>query len=141
MTAMPSGARGFSRAERWPREIERPTINVAALPPGAFGYRSLMWWGTMGIVLIEGAAFALAIAAYFYFGTRAPHWPPDGVAPPALFWGGVNTILLLASAIPNQLAKNAAERIDLGGTRLWLVVCLIFGVGFNAIRVLEFMSL
>ena len=47
-------------------------IDVAALPPGAFGYRSLMWWGTMGMVLIEGTAFALAIASYFWFRTHAP---------------------------------------------------------------------
>src|SRR5437762_13023726 len=123
------------------RETERPTIDVAALPPGAFGYRSLMWWGTVGVMLIEGAAFALAIAAYFYFSARSPRWPPDGVAPPMLFWGGLNTVVLLASAMPNELAKRAAERIDLGATRFWLVVCMVFGVGFNAIRALEFTAL
>lgn len=119
----------------------RPAIDVAALPPGAFGYRSLMWWGTLGIVLIEGCAFGLALAAYFYLGTRAPHWPPHGDAPPALLWGTVNTFVLLISAIPNELAKRAAERIDLRSTRLWLVVCMLFGVGFNALRVFEFQSL
>ena len=30
------------------------TLDVSALPPAAFGYRGLMWWGTLGIVLIEG---------------------------------------------------------------------------------------
>src|SRR5207247_10012781 len=72
---------------------------------------------------------------------RAPRWPPDGVAPPMLFWGGLNTVVLLASAMPNELAKRAAERIDLGATRFWLVVCMVFGVGFNAIRALEFTAL
>lgn len=119
----------------------RPTLNVAALPPGAFGYRSLMWWGTAGIILIEGMAFALAIAAYFYLATRAPHWPPHGDAPPALLWGTINTIVLLLSGIPNELAKRAGERIDLRWTRIWLVVCLAFGVAFNLLRVFEFASL
>jgi heme/copper-type cytochrome/quinol oxidase subunit 3 len=122
--------------------VSRPgALDVSRLPPGAFGYRSLMWWGTLGIVLIEGMAFALAIGAYFYLRTRTPAWPPDGIAPPALVWGMVNTVLLLASAIPNELAKRAAERVDLRGVRLWLVVCVVFGVGFNAVRVLEFKSL
>lgn len=120
---------------------QRRTLDVSALAPGAFGYRSLMWWGTMGMCLIEGMAFALAIGAYFYLRTRTTHWPPPGVAPPDLLWGTVNTLLLLASAIPNELAKKAGERIDLRGVRLWLVVCLAFGLGFNAIRVLEFMHL
>jgi cytochrome c oxidase subunit III len=120
---------------------EPRTIDVGVLPPGAFGSRSLMWWGTMGIVLIEGMAFALAIGSYFYFRTRFPSWPPDGIAPPNLRWGTVNTVVLLASLIPNELAKRAGERIDLRGVRVWMVVCLLFGVAFNAIRVYEFRHL
>src|SRR4051812_39972399 len=117
------------------------TLDVGGLAPGAFGSRSLMWWGTMGIVLIEGMAFALAIASYFYFRTRMAVWPPDGVAPPDLAWGTVNTVVLLASGIPNELTKRAAERIDLRGVRLWIVACLVFGIAFNAIRVYEFRHL
>ena len=116
-------------------------IDVSELAPAAFGHRSLLWWGTVGLILIEGTAFVLAIASYFFLRLRSPAWPPPGVAPPDLLWGTLNVIVLLASAIPNQLAKNAAERIDLGGVRLWLVVGLVFGVGFNVIRVLEFGAL
>jgi heme/copper-type cytochrome/quinol oxidase subunit 3 len=117
------------------------TLDVGALPPGAFGSRSLMWWGTMGIVLIEGTVFALAIGTYFYLRTRMPSWPPDGVAPPDLRWGTINTIVLLVSLIPNELAKRAAERIDLGGVRVWMLACLVSGVGFNLTRVFEFAHL
>jgi cytochrome c oxidase subunit I+III len=63
------------------------------------------------------------------------------VAPPDLLWGTLNTVVLLASAIPNQLAKTAAEEVDLARVRFWLVVAMIFGVGFNAIRVFEFAAL
>ena len=97
------------------------TLDVSALPPAAFGYRGLMWWGTLGIVLIEGMAFALAVGAYFFLRTRTPAWPPGGVAPPDLRWGTINTVVLVLSAIPNELARRAAERIDLyavgGGVR------------------------
>jgi heme/copper-type cytochrome/quinol oxidase subunit 3 len=117
------------------------TLDVGGLAPGAFGTRSLMWWGTMGIVLIEGTAFALAIGAYFFLRTRMPAWPPDGVAPPDLRWGAINTLVLFASLIPNELAKRAGERIDLRGVRIWMVVCLLFGAAFNAVRVFEFTHL
>jgi heme/copper-type cytochrome/quinol oxidase subunit 3 len=119
----------------------RPALDVSKLPPGAFGYRSLMWWGTLGLVAIEGTAFAIAIAAYFYLRTRTPAWPPDGIAPPRLLWGTVNTIILLASCVPNELARKAAERVDLNAVRLWLVAAILVGVGFNLVRVVEFMSL
>ena len=117
------------------------TLDVSALPPGAFGSRSLMWWGTLGIVLIEGTVFGIAIVAYFYLGSRLPSWPPAGVAPPDLAWGTVNTVVLLASLVPNELAKRAGERVDLAGVRVWMVACLLFGVAFNAIRVWEFRHL
>jgi heme/copper-type cytochrome/quinol oxidase subunit 3 len=120
---------------------EPRTLDVAALPPGGFGSRSVTFWGTLGIVLIESTVFALAISSYFYFVTRSATWPPDGVAPPMLRWGTINTLILLASLIPNELTKRAAERVDLRGVRIWMVVCLIFAVGFNWVRVHEFMHL
>jgi cytochrome c oxidase subunit 3 len=120
---------------------EPQTLDVGALAPGAFSSRSLMWWGTMGLVLIESTVFALAIASYFFLRTRVPSWPPDGIAPPDLRWGLVNTIVLLTSMIPNELAKRAGERIDLRAVRLWMVICLVFGVAFNCIRVYEFTHL
>jgi cytochrome c oxidase subunit 3 len=116
------------------------TIDVSPLPTYAFGHRSLMWWGTMGLIAVEGTVFALTIVAYFYLRTRNGGWPP-GVSPPAMFWGSVNTIVLLLSLVPNHLAKAAAERLDLGKVQLWLVVGLLFGGLFNWFRVYEFGSL
>jgi heme/copper-type cytochrome/quinol oxidase subunit 3 len=121
---------------------QRPaaTLDVSHLAPGAFGHRSILWWGTMGIVLIEGTMFALMFGAYFYLRMRNSTWPAN-VPPPDLKWGTLNMVVLLASAVPNELAKRAGERIDLGAVRFWLVVCLIFGVGFNVVRALEFTTL
>jgi heme/copper-type cytochrome/quinol oxidase subunit 3 len=121
---------------------QRPaaTLDVSHLAPGAFGHRSILWWGTMGIVLIEGTAFALVFGAYFYLRMRNSTWPAN-VPPPDLKWGTLNMLVMLASAVPNELAKKAGERIDLGGTRFWLVICLLFGLLFNLIRALEFTTL
>ena len=33
------------------------TLDVSALPPGAFGSRTLTFWGTLGIVVIESTVF------------------------------------------------------------------------------------
>jgi len=116
------------------------TLDVSHLAPGAFGHRSLLWWGMMGIVLIESTAFAIMFGAYFYLRMRNSTWPP-GVPPPDLKWGTLNLFVLLASCAPNELARRAGERIDLRAVRLWLVVCLVFGVGFNVVRALEFAAL
>jgi heme/copper-type cytochrome/quinol oxidase subunit 3 len=116
-------------------------LDVAALPPGAFGSRSLTFWGTLGIVLIESTAFALAIGSYFYFATRSSAWPPHGIAPPDLRWGTINTVILLLSLIPNELARRAGEHVDLRRVRIWMVVCLAAALAFNVVRAFEFAHL
>jgi heme/copper-type cytochrome/quinol oxidase subunit 3 len=116
------------------------TLDVSGLAPGAFGHRSILWWGTMGIALIEGMAFALGIGMYFYLRMRNETWPPN-VPPPDLRWGTLNLFIILASAVPNEFAKKAAEKLDLKGVQLWMVVCLLFGVAFNVVRGFEFLTL
>jgi cytochrome c oxidase subunit I+III len=115
-------------------------IDVAHLPHYAFNHRSLMWWGGAAFMLIESTMFALLFTSYLYLKGRSPEWPP-GYFAPILFWGTLNTAIVLASAIPNQLAKKAAERMDLRALRLWLGVTIGFAVAFTVIRVFEFRAL
>ncbi|AQH05084.1 cytochrome C oxidase subunit III (plasmid) [Burkholderia sp. KK1] len=115
-------------------------LDVRALPTFAFSHRSLMWWSTAGLMLIEGTVFAIAVMMYFYLRTRAPAWPMAADAP-GLLWGTVNTVVLLVSLWPNQLAKNAAERGQRRKAAIWLAVCLVASIAFLVIRGLEFASL
>jgi cytochrome c oxidase subunit III len=115
-------------------------LDLSGLPTYAYGARSLLWWATLGFCAIEGTAFALALMAYVYLRLKASVWPPS-VPPPALIWGTLNTGLLLASCVPNFLAKKAAEREEIRPVRIWLSVCLLFGVAFCGVRALEFTAL
>lgn len=117
--------------------MTRTALDVSPLPEYAFGHRSLMWWATLGMVAIEGTMFGLLIVTYLYLKGRVIHWPP-AVPPPAYLWGTTNLILLLVSSVPNEIAKRAAERFDLRRVRIWLVVCVLFGVAFVIVRALEF---
>jgi cytochrome c oxidase subunit 3 len=120
--------------------MTRRTIDVSHLPEYAFGHRSIMWWGGAGVMAMEGTMFALLIVSYIYLKGRSPHWPP-GYFAPVLFWGTLNTAVMLASAVPNYFAKAAAERLDLRRSRLWLIVAIVFGLAFSIIRIFEFRHL
>lgn len=50
--------------------------DVGELPTHAFSYRSLTWWGIIGFMVIEGTAFALTIAAYFFLMSHEAQWAP-----------------------------------------------------------------
>jgi cytochrome c oxidase subunit 3 len=115
-------------------------LDVSALPTVVFSHRSLMWWGTLGVMAIEGTLFALAVMAYFYLRSHADTWPLSAL-PPDLRWGTANLVVMLVSFIPAHLAKRAAEQLDLRGARLWLVVSSLFGIAFVVIRAFEFATL
>lgn len=116
----------------------RRTIDVSDLPTYAFGHRQLTWWATWSFILMEGTTFVTLLVAYFYLRTRADEWPPGGMRPPELLWGTVNTIIILASCVPNYFMERAAKKLDLRSVRLWLVVTQAFAVAFALVRVLEF---
>jgi cytochrome c oxidase subunit I+III len=118
----------------------RRELSVKGLPTYAYGHHSLMWWGTFGMILIESTVFALAIVTYFYLRDRSYEWPPHGT-PPSLFFGTLNTIILLASAIPNQFTKKKAEAEDVRGVRIGMVICLAFAAAFLVVRAFEFGAL
>jgi cytochrome c oxidase subunit III len=118
----------------------RPILDVSQTPTVVFGHRSLIWMGTIGLMAIEGTMFGVALATYFFLRTRVTEWPP-GVLPPAIFWGTLNTVVFLASAIPNQWVKNVAEKGELGKVRIGLVVLTLIGLLNIGIRLFEFPSL
>ena len=115
-------------------------LDVRHLPSFGFGHRSLMWWSTVCLMLIEGTVFAIAAMTYFYLRGLTAKWPLNA-APPDLLWGTANTAILLVSMWPNQLAKRAADRQQRARARLWLCVCLVFAVGFLVVRGVEFAAL
>ena len=117
--------------------IRRRELYVSDLPTVVFGHRSLIWWGTLGMMAIEGTMFAIVIASYFYLRTRTSDWPP-GLMPPDLRYGLLNTASFLISVVPNQWTKKAAEKGHLQRTRIGLVIMTVMGVVNMVFRGFEF---
>lgn len=120
--------------------MSRRTLEVEALPDYAFGHQGLIWWGTMGFMAIEGSMFVMGLIVYFFLRTRVEPWPPS-LPNPDVTLGTINTVVLLASAVPNHMVKHAAETLDLVRARRLLLVCLAFGAVFLLVRAFEFASL
>jgi cytochrome c oxidase subunit III len=118
----------------------RNVLDVRTLPTYAFGHQGLIWWGTVGFMVIEGSMFVMVLIAYYFLRTRTSEWPPS--APnPDLTWATVNTVLLMVSLLPNHLAKRAAESFELPKVKLLMPICVVFGIAFLGVRALEFTTL
>jgi heme/copper-type cytochrome/quinol oxidase subunit 3 len=115
-------------------------LDVSHVPTVVFGRRSLIWWGTLGMIAIEGTMFAIVIVSYFYLRTRVTDWPP-GVMPPALLYGAVNTAVYVLSVVPNQWVKKHAEEGHLQRVRLGLLVMTGIGIINLVLRAFEFSAL
>ena len=78
----------------------KPTaaLDVSGLPEFAFGHRSLLWWGTICLMAIEGTAFALTIMEYMYLKGRVPHWPLLAILAVLLLLGCATLWILLRRA-------------------------------------------
>jgi cytochrome c oxidase subunit III len=132
-------AEGQAQAAALARHVG-PALDVRELPTFGFSHRSLMWWGTAGLMAIESTVFALAVMAYFYLRAHSQLWPMSTPAP-ELLWGTLNTAILVLSMWPNHQVKKAAQRMDRQGVKRWLTVCVLISFVFLGIRWLEFESL
>lgn len=119
---------------------QRAALDVSQLPTYAFHHQSLMWWGTAGMIVIESTLFVIGLVTYFYLRGIAQHWPLSA-PPPDLLYGTLNTIILLVSSIPNQIAARAAVRHDLRAVRVWMVVCVVLAAAVQVVRACEFTAL
>jgi heme/copper-type cytochrome/quinol oxidase subunit 3 len=115
-------------------------LEVRDMPSYGFGMRSVMYWGTLGVIVIEGIVFVMAIVSYFYLRAQAETWPL-GAMPPELGAATFNTLILLASVVPNHWTQRAARAHDLSQVRVGLVICIAFALVFLIVRIFEFRGL
>ena len=118
----------------------RPVIDVSALPNSEFGHRGLIWWGTVGFMVIEGSMFVIALVVYFFLRLNVEEWPP-GLPDPDPSYGTANLILVLVSLVPAVVSKRAAEAFQLERARVWLLVLVLMGLASVVLRAFEYPAL
>jgi cytochrome c oxidase subunit I+III len=118
----------------------RAVVDVSALPDSEFGHRGLIWWGTVGFMVIEGSIFAIGLVVYFYLRLNVVDWPPSQPNPDLSF-GTANLILVLVSLVPAAISKRAAEAFELERTRAWLLVLVVMGMISVVLRAFEYPAL
>ena len=106
----------------------RGVMDLRGLPDVVFGPRDIMWWGTLGFVLIEGFTLVLCAAAYVYVTQNFPTWPPQNTPLPSVVAPTVQVVVMLTSLVPATWTARAARRYDLGAVRIGLVIATAFAV-------------
>jgi cytochrome c oxidase subunit III len=99
------------------------------------------WLGVLMFLGAEAMFFAGLIGAYLVFRVGSPIWPPP--FQPRLPTGvtGVNTVILLASAVTMRLGIRAVQTGDVGKMIRLLGLTASLGAGFLAIQGYEWFRL
>jgi heme/copper-type cytochrome/quinol oxidase subunit 3 len=119
--------------------IRRPraVFDVSELPDVCFGPRDIMWWGTMGFVLIEGFTLLLCAVVYVYLTQNFATWPPEGTPRPSLGVPTLQVVAMLASIPLMVWVARSARAFDLGKVRIGLTVAALFNAVFVGLRLVE----
>jgi cytochrome c oxidase subunit I+III len=115
----------------------RSVVDLRGLPDVVFGPRDIMWWGTLGFVIIEGFTLVLCAAAYVYLTQNFSTWPPEHTPLPSLGAPTLQVLLMLASLPVVWWLARVARRFDLGAVRIGLTVVTLFNAAFVALRAWE----
>ena len=115
--------------------------DVSGLPTTTFGHRSMMWWGTLGYLIIEGSTLVISAGCYFYLRKNFSTWPPEHVFRPGLTAAAIQAGLMLVSNVPKATVDRAARRLDLRTVRSGMVICSVLAVVMCIVRTFEFGAL
>jgi cytochrome c oxidase subunit 3 len=118
---------------------QRRVLDISSLPTHETGPRNPLWWGTQFFMVIEGLAFAFAIATYLYFYAHNPSWPLGNKG--GLVWPSVLLAVFVLSEIPNVLLKRAADAKDLRKVRIGIIIMSLIGLLALVLRVFEFTTI
>jgi cytochrome c oxidase subunit III len=116
-------------------------LDVSALPPRAFGARSALWWGVLGLVAIEGTALAMVVGAALYLRQGGDGWPPPGTPLPRLTAATINVFLLVASSALMWMVALDARRRRRVPVAVGLVLMTVVGLASIVLRGFELAAL
>lgn len=125
------------------QETQKHSVrDLLPLPDRAFSHHAPFWWGNRLMIFVEGAAFAVLAATYFYIRWNFDPWPPARTPLPDLRIASINLLVLVVSAAPfwyaARLASRQARPRVVGS---WLALGVLFGVAAIVLRVYEFPAL
>ena len=112
----------------------RSVLDVSGVPTVAFGHRSLLWWGTVGFMIIEGFTLLLTIASYLYLRTNEIEWPPGRTPAPDLWVPTLDAVLLLLVILPMRAVDKAAKKMDRAGVVRGLVIATLLTLVVAVLR-------
>lgn len=115
----------------------RPVVDASQLPTTVFRARDMMWWGTVGFIVIEGFTLVLCAMVHVYLRKNFSTWPPEGIPRPSVVAPTIQVAIMLTSLPFITRLDRAAMRFDFETVRKHLTIASVFCAAFVGMRVWE----
>jgi heme/copper-type cytochrome/quinol oxidase subunit 3 len=115
-----------------------PAVDASRFVAYGRSHEMPIWWGVVGLIIVESVVFSTLLASYFYLGFRQPEWPLPGVGAPDLLMPLVGTAFLLVSSVSMHRADKAIDSDDQRTLRLSLMISIALAAVFLALKVHEY---
>lgn len=113
-------------------------IDVSEFSRHVNGKDAPIWWGIIGLILIELSVVAAFTVTSLYLYMRNPMWPPQGVPQPPLLIPTASLVLMLASCVTMYLAGKAIEKDRVKGFVVYTFASVLMAFLVLWIRWLQF---
>jgi cytochrome c oxidase subunit 3 len=126
-------------------EVKRPSFGGGGPPPPPvrpiIPVGSNAWLGTVMLLGAEAMFFAGLIGAFLVFRIGSTVWPPPFQPRLPIGVTGINTLILLASAVTMRLARQANRSGDRRGLMRMLSWTAVLGAAFLVVQGYEWVRL
>ncbi len=99
-----------------------------------------IWWGIVGLVLIEMSVVAAFVISYFYLLMSNPQWPPADYPVPELMLPTVSLVLLLISCVTMYMAGKTLNKGQVTAFVLYTVASVALACVVLVIRWQQFQN-
>jgi len=99
------------------------------------------WGGMVLFVAGETTLFLMVFASYFYLRLQSHHWPPPGVAKPAVLVPVLLTVALVATSFAMQRAWRAGRGLARAAAWRWLAIAGTVQVAYLVWQIHDFVDL
>ncbi len=116
-------------------------VDAGRLSVYTYGSQGTLFWGILGLVLIESVVFGSLFGSYIFMRMGAASWPPAGIKEPDLLLPTINTVILLASSYFVHWGDSGIRRNDQRALRWGLLIGIVLALVFLVIKVVEYAGL
>ncbi len=116
----------------------RETVATQHLPLNLDTRRAPLWWGWVGLMVIEATVFAALITSFFFLRSFSWEWPVGGIESPDLLLPTIGTLLLVVSSIPVYWADHRGRQGDMRSLAIGLTVGLVLAAAFTGLKIFEY---